>query len=655
MSNGTLIPPPRSRFEWFRYFPFEWRSWKRQIADSNLPDDAQELIRHVIQKSRLLRFEKIEVIQELISHFEDGQAAGAETKELIANFGDPNTTAKLVTRSKKRNRPIMFKSMQIFGWMLLGIASLYGMLFAYYHSASPSVNTDYLAEFNSHNEGVAEADKAWPIYRPMWIKYGICSELSVDAGGFDERFLYHAEADDTQSRFAQPGDPEWPDVVTRLEELSDLLDSIRTGGQKPRFGFDLQTDLSKYSKEDFQALYGGKDANVTVEMVNSAFDFTDDPEVNDLMHDSLLNIRIPHLQSMRTLARLLAVDMNFAVDQNDPGRATENFVAFMGLAEQSADNSMLVGSLIGYAVAGIGFNQLEETILNHPTFLQEEHLATIQDRIAKVSFEDMTNITGERSYQLDLVQRSYSDNGDGTGRITPLGVKVFTQYLGAAQQQRELFAETGDEYSDRIMSIVEGAISPGSLFFFPAREEIEQLINTYVDDYAQALAVPYWERELPDDESHIGNSLSKRTLFEMIAPGYDAVISASARIEGRQEGVLAGLAFQRYFLKHGEWPEKLVEISPEFITELPVDIINGNEMLFTFDDDGPVLYGVGNDLDDDGGVQVVNSRGVMEAAGGFRPSRHPTSDSGDWILWPQSRYDQTGRAEVDSPTEDEQQ
>ena len=90
MSNASLTPPGRNSTDWLKYLPFERQSWQQTIAESGLPDEAKEMIHRVIKKSRLMRFEKIEVIQELIGHFQDGQLAGKDYPYLIANFGDHN-------------------------------------------------------------------------------------------------------------------------------------------------------------------------------------------------------------------------------------------------------------------------------------------------------------------------------------------------------------------------------------------------------------------------------------------------------------------------------------------------------------------------------------------------------------------------------------
>ena len=61
-------------------------------------------------------------------------------------------------------------------------------------------------------------------------------------------------------------------------------------------------------------------------------------------------------------------------------------------------------------------------------------------------------------------------------------------------------------------------------------------------------------------------------------------------------------ALERYRLKHGEYPDKLDALTPQFIEKLPNDIINGQPLHYKRDTNGQfILYSVGWDEKDDGG------------------------------------------------------
>ena len=88
------------------------------------------------------------------------------------------------------------------------------------------------------------------------------------------------------------------------------------------------------------------------------------------------------------------------------------------------------------------------------------------------------------------------------------------------------------------------------------------------------------------------------------------------------------IALERYRLAHGEYPEALDGLAPQFITQVPHDVIGGQPLKYRRTADGQfVLYSVGWNETDDGG-RVVDQK-----------SREPRDESsskvdisqGDWV------------------------
>ncbi len=61
-------------------------------------------------------------------------------------------------------------------------------------------------------------------------------------------------------------------------------------------------------------------------------------------------------------------------------------------------------------------------------------------------------------------------------------------------------------------------------------------------------------------------------------------------------------ALERYHLAHGEYPETLDALMPQFMEKMPHDIIGGQPLHYRRTDDGKfLLYSVGWNETDDGG------------------------------------------------------
>jgi hypothetical protein len=79
-------------------------------------------------------------------------------------------------------------------------------------------------------------------------------------------------------------------------------------------------------------------------------------------------------------------------------------------------------------------------------------------------------------------------------------------------------------------------------------------------------------------------------------------------------------ALERYRLAHGKYPDALDELAPQFIAKVPHDPIGGQPLHYRPTDDGQfILYSVGWNEKDDGGVVSLTKGGS------------PDVDNGDWV------------------------
>ena len=62
-------------------------------------------------------------------------------------------------------------------------------------------------------------------------------------------------------------------------------------------------------------------------------------------------------------------------------------------------------------------------------------------------------------------------------------------------------------------------------------------------------------------------------------------------------------AVERFRLKHQRLPERLEDLVPEFLSSVPLDAVTGQSLKYRILDKGYVVYGVGEDGEDQGGTE----------------------------------------------------
>ncbi len=116
----------------------------------------------------------------------------------------------------------------------------------------------------------------------------------------------------------------------------------------------------------------------------------------------------------------------------------------------------------------------------------------------------------------------------------------------------------------------------------------------------------------------------KQWLFEKYAAG-DKFAHGQASVDLAR----VAIALERYRLAHGDYPESLDVLASQFIQKLPHDIIGGQPLKYRQTNDSFVLYSVGWNEKDDGGIAVLTRSGSLRDESGR--SGMPDTEKGDWV------------------------
>ncbi len=112
----------------------------------------------------------------------------------------------------------------------------------------------------------------------------------------------------------------------------------------------------------------------------------------------------------------------------------------------------------------------------------------------------------------------------------------------------------------------------------------------------------------------------KNVLAAIVVPNFVRAPQTAARNQTKVNQALVVCGLERYRLAHGGYPESLDLLEPEFVEEVPADVIGGQPLRYRRTSDGQfVLYSVGWDEKDDGGQVVLDKDGK------------PAQDQKDWV------------------------
>ena len=579
------------------------------IAEAKLPAGPAKAVREVVHHTRLWRNEKIDVANELIAHFRDGLDQELSADELVAGFGDPRQTARLIRRAKKRNRPWPWHAARATGLAVCMLVGVYIFASLLLLMDRPRVTVDYVAQLNAQAVAVPEEDRAWPIYREVLL-----------TGVFRDRDALESIMVRREGRsrsVIRAGEPGWQDAVALLSEQRGALATIRQAAAKPGLGLAVGHEWD-YTGVDREALYGpGHQGPGRLSEGEASASYVD-----QLVEESIFHVLLPHLGYMRAMARLLVADTEWACEQGDHERVLANLSAMLGLARHSRETPTLINSLVAASIVSIAQQQVADLLNRDPERWSRPDLTELAHLLASVDPLVQPAWEGERMMMYDTLQRLYSERGN----VTRDGLRflfTFEQAIGPSEQE---------EYQRRRLETVSVIGLPALNVLMASRSEMEREYERIMRLLESERDMPPWERMTHSPTYQAVESLRLHDTFgiryspiTMLTPSTSAAYRITDHSLALRDALHVVIAMELYHRDHDAYPDDLADLSPRYLPTPPVDYSTGDPLRVRYTEDGGfVLYGLGRNGEDNGGALSDDGRRRWPGA----------SDTGDWVLYP---------------------
>jgi tetratricopeptide (TPR) repeat protein len=305
---------------------------------------------------------------------------------------------------------------------------------------------------------------------------------------------------------------------------------------------------------------------------------------------------LPYLVFLKRSAQLLQLRSIAELQNGESEMALEDIKLMLRLNDSIRNEPFLIAHLVRIAVVSIAMQPIWEGLAQHRW--TDNQLAMLEDALAKMDFLQDYEFTmrGEAAFAIEIIDNQ---------RVT--------------REFKVLDPDTSEIATQRFY------LTPDAYF--------------YQSELAYAKMSQIWAMPLVDTNRHIVSpAILHRTQAEIDAltnhvSSYNAValMPADAAIPSARKFATAQTdvdlarvtcALERYRLAHGQYPERLDALVPQFIESLPHDIINGQPLHYRPAPDGKfLLYSVGWNETDDGGKAAFTKNGNVDYL------------NGDWV-WP---------------------
>jgi hypothetical protein len=300
-----------------------------------------------------------------------------------------------------------------------------------------------------------------------------------------------------------------------------------------------------------------------------------------------INTNLDPLQRARNVMSMLQYDAMLRAHDGDAAGAMESCQALLCASRSLGEEPFLIAALIRYAGEQISVATLERVLAQ--TEPGEDRLRAMQELLEKEIAAPIlvTAIRGERGGMDKLVE----DLQKGK-------VKVSALTGSGGNNSWETF----------LLDLFPAFVASG-------RGEQLALMTRAVE----ASKLPAEQQGKAFDDIEQETRATRTIVVRLLMPACSKVAMAHRRTRATLNCALVGVAVERYRLKNRQWPESLdAAIQQGFLKAVPTDPFDGQPLRYKRLADGVVIYSVGYDGVDNGGVI---SNGNPYAAGtdlGFR-------------------------------------
>jgi hypothetical protein len=280
---------------------------------------------------------------------------------------------------------------------------------------------------------------------------------------------------------------------------------------------------------------------------------------------------LPNTQRIRLLSRLLALRCRVAVARGDTERAVESVEAMFEASQTLAQQQVMVEHLVRLAAVTMALRETEFLLKEVP--LYDDHLALLRRNVEAIDVQSglVAACLGERGMgyhafhhpeQIDMAAgRATRKSSTGPGFLARpidclLTLELHQELIAASHQPFPEAIDAASQVENRLASIV-GTSDP---------------LEKYQHRYTMLLFPAVWN-----------------------------AFHTTARGLAHRDLVLAAIAARQFEQKHGQLPDSLAALVPEFLPAVPTDPFDGKALRFQITDEGLVLYSIGRDRKDDGG------------------------------------------------------
>lgn len=313
------------------------------------------------------------------------------------------------------------------------------------------------------------------------------------------------------------------------------------------------------------------------------------PMVGEHPDEPMLYFSMYH-SDLRDGTPALAASAMRNLGEGNKQQAWDDAVTMLVIARHMSQQPFLIGDVFGIAMEEIGLFTVIDTV-HHGDYTPEElaRMAEQFDQLVPLGSVAEEFRGGERLWLLEVLQ------AQATGRV------LDDDYMGELRSlpgvDWNIVMRMANKHYDHMEQAAD--LPPGD-----ERDRLIKEFDTQIEQAAiEAKNPKQWAASVFSRKSR--SNLIGNMQMATLLPAVHAAIQADDRARVRQQLARVAIRLAQYRAAHGEYPENLAQLVPEFAEQPPQDLFTGQPLKYLRTKQGYKLYSVGPNRQDDGGKDAT--------------------------------------------------
>lgn len=338
----------------------------------------------------------------------------------------------------------------------------------------------------------------------------------------------------------------------------------------------------------------------------------------------LIDLTLPDLASHRTLGKAMLADAWKKIDGRiPPERMMNAWRVVLRAANHLENRPTLIENLVSIAERRLVMENARWA-LKQEVLSSQEHLWEALELIRSLGrdkYDPAVAARGEFAMAAQFTQYMFSPPGpDGKPRLNPQHVEEIAPYFAD-------WPEATPDLHDRLLAMT-------AEDYYATLDAFERVYREMADQ----LRVSYPEIRAADMDATQMDYLHTSPLTELLMPSFSRVMVLRARSETAFRATQLVYAVHLFHSQNDRWPKSINELeslnnlprgmpndSPRrAINEMRIDPFSGRDFGYRLDPDGPVIYSVSENAEDDGGIHSPR----------WGDGEKDENASDDFVFWP---------------------